>query len=325
VKRKNARRNATRKTRKFYWNQGTIGGFKKSVEYFQQAIARDQRYALAYAGLADASLSLGSFYVEALSDGKAAALKAIDLDPTLPEAHVALGHVKLWLDWDWSAAEREFADGIARNPGSAFARGQNAMYLAAMGRVDAAIAEAKRAQELDALSSNVNADLGWCLLYGDRVAEAIGQFRTALELDASSTSAHWGLGAALTRQRSYGEAIDELKRALTLSEGSPVLMGQLGLAYGLNGARGDATRMLDDLTALAGREYVPASAFALVHLGLGHKADALQWLERAYNEHDYALVFLNVAPWFQSLRGDAQFVRLAARMRLPAARATSPQ
>jgi len=302
---------------RFYWNQGTIGGFRKSIEYFQQATTKDSGYARAYAGLADSYLSLGSFYVEGLSEGKAAALKAIELDSTLAEAHVALGHVKLWLDWDWKSAEREFTQGISLNPSSALAHDQNAMYLAAMGRVDDAIAEAKRAQERDALSSIVNTDLGWCLLYANRVADAIAQFHATLELDANSVSAHWGLGVALIGQRMYVDAIDELKRALALSEGSPVLMGQLGLAYGLSGARADAVQMLAQLNALAARQYVPSSSTALVQLGLGRKADALQILDRAYDEHDFALVFLRVAPWFESLRGDSVFTRLAERMQLP--------
>jgi Flp pilus assembly protein TadD, contains TPR repeats len=145
---------------RFYWNQGTVAGLKQSIEYLQQAITTDPKYALAYAGLADSYLSLGSFWVEAISESKAAALKAIELDPTLAEAHVALGHIRLWLDWEWQAAELEFKQGIALNPNSALAHDQYAMYLAAMGRLDGAVSEARRAQTLDALSPIVNTDLG---------------------------------------------------------------------------------------------------------------------------------------------------------------------
>jgi TolB-like protein/Tfp pilus assembly protein PilF/tRNA A-37 threonylcarbamoyl transferase component Bud32 len=302
---------------RFYWNQGTISGYKKSIEYLQNAIAKDPKYALAYAGLADSSLSLGSFYVEALADAKAAAVKAIELDPSLAEAHVALGHINFLLDWQWPAAEREFRQGIALDANSALAHDQYAAFLAAMRRFDEAIAEAKRAQELDALSPIINTDLGWCLLYAGRVAEAIAQFQTAVELDGRYVPARWGLGAALVEQRRYNDAITELKQAVALSEGSPVLMGQLGRAYGLSGAAADANGVLAQLTALAGREYVPSSAVALVHLGLGRNANALDLLDRAYDEHDFALVHLRVAPWFQSLRGDARYAQLAARMQLP--------
>ncbi len=303
---------------RFYWNQGTIAGYKKSIDYLQQAIAQDPKYALAYAGLADSYLFLGSFYVEAISEAKAAALRSIELDPSLAEAHVALGHIRFWLDWDWPAAEREFAQGISLNPNSALAHNQYATYLAAMGRVDAAIDEVNRAQALDALSPIVNANLGWCLLYAGRTPEALAQFRTTLEIDPNAAAAHWGLGAALTAAHQYGAAITELDKAMQLSDGSPVLLGHLGMAYGLNREADRAAAARDKLEALAGREYVPSSALALVQVGLGHAGDALDLLSQAYDEHDFSLVFLRVAPWFNPLRGDARFEQLAARMQLPA-------
>jgi serine/threonine protein kinase/Flp pilus assembly protein TadD len=301
---------------RFYWNQGTIGGYKKSIEYLQEAIAKDPRYALAYAGLADSYLFLGSFYVEAISEAKTAAVKANELDPTLSEAHVALGNIRLWLDWDWAAAEKEFIQGIALNGGSALAHNQYATYLAVMGRTADAIREATHARELDALSPIVNTDLGWCLLYGGRVEDAVAQFRTAIGVDANSASAHWGLGASLTGTRDFAGAIAELKQALALSEGSPVLMGQLGMVYGLSGQAGEASKILAELNALSAREYVPSSAPALVSTGLGRNAEALALLDKAYDEHDFALVFLRVAPWFQPLRSDARFVQLVQRMQV---------
>ena len=303
---------------RFYWNQRTIAGFKKSIEYLQQAIAKDPKYALAYAGLADSNLFLGSFWVEALSEAKIAALKALALDPTLAEAHVAMGHIKLWLDWDWPAADREFKQSIELNNGSALAHNQYGMYLAAMGQLDNAIAELKRAQSLDSLSPIINTDLGWCLLYAGRGQEALSQFRTTLELDPNYVSARWGLGSAYTQQRLYSEAIAELQPALKLSEGSSILMAHLGFAYGLSGARAEATRTLTELKALAGREYVPSSAVALVEAGLGNQTGALEWLDRAYEEHDFSLVFLQVTPWFDAFRGNPRFEQLVRRMGLPA-------
>ena len=302
---------------RYSWNQGTIAGFKRAIDYFQQAIDKDPSYALAYAGLADSYLFLGSYYVESIPEAKAAALKAIELDRTLAEAHVALGHIKLWIDWDWPAAENEFKQGIALNPNSALAHNQYAMYLATMRRLDDAIAEVKKAQELDALSPIVNTDLGWYLLYADRTSEAVDQFRRTLDLDPNYVSARWGLGAAYAQRQSYDEAIEELKKAVMLSEGSPVPMGHLGFAYGLKRAAADARRTLADLNRLADRQYVPASSVALVYAGLGDKANALDWLERAYQEHDFAMVFLDVAPWFKSLRGEARYDQLRRRMQLP--------
>ena len=309
---------------RFYWNQGTIAGYKKSIDYLQQAIERDPKYALAYSGLADSNLFLGSFWVEPISEAKVAALKAIELDPMLSEAHVALGNIKLWLDWDWPAAEREFKQGIALNSGSALAHGQYGMFLAAMGRVNEAIDELKRAQSLDPLSPIINTDLGWCRLYADQTVEAIRQFRTTLELDPNYVSAHWGLGAAYTQQHQYGEAAQQLKLAQTLSEGSPLILGHLGFAYGLSGARKEAGQAVSELQALAAREYVPSSAMALVQTGMGNKGDALDWLDRAYQEHDFSLVFLQVAPWFDNLRGEARFDQLIRRMQLPSPSGARP-
>jgi len=301
---------------RFYWNQGTVAGLKQSIEYLQQAIDKDPKYALAYAGLADSYLSLGSFWVEAISEAKAAALKAIELDPTLAEAHVALGHIKLWLDWEWSAAEVEFKQGISLNPNSALAHNQYAMYLAAMGRLGEALAEARRAQSLDALSPIVNTELGWCLLYAARAAEAVEQFRRTVELDPKYAAAHWGLGAAYVQQHMFKEAVEELKRAVTLSEGSPLISGHLGLAYGLGGMQAEAKQTLADLRTLSNREYVPSTAIALVYVGLGDKVEALDWLNRAFDEHDFSLVFLDVAPWYDSLRIDPRYEQLRRRLQL---------
>ncbi len=157
---------------------------------------------------------LGSYWVEAITEAKAAAEQALELDPTLAEAHVALGQIKLWLDWDWPAARREFKQGIALNPASALAHNQYAMYLATVGRVSDAIAEVRRALELDPLSPIVNSDLGWYLLFAGQHAEAIAQFRKTLEFDSNSVSAHRGSGIALSEAGQHDEAITELKRAL---------------------------------------------------------------------------------------------------------------
>jgi len=302
---------------RFYWNQGTVAGLKQSIEYLQQAITKDPKYALAYAGLADSYLSLGSFWVEAISEAKSAALRAIELDPTLAEAHVALGHIRLWLDWEWAGAEIEFKQGIALNANSALAHDQYAMYLAAMGRLGEAISEARRAQTLDALSPIVNTDLGWCLLYAGRGSEAVDQFRRTLEIDPKYVSARWGLGASYAQQRAFKEAAAELKQAATLSEGSPLVLGHLGYAYGLGGMPSDARERLAELKTLSARQYVPSTAFALVYAGLGDKAQALDWLGRALDEHDFSLVFLDVAPWFETLRTEPGYEAVRRRLQLP--------
>ena len=179
---------------RFHWNKGTIARVPERDRILPAGDRQDPKYALAYAGLADSYLLLGSYWVESLTEAKAAAEQALQLDPSLGEAHVALGQIKLWLDWEWAAAEREFKQGISLNPSSALAHNQYAMYLATLGRTAEAIAQARRALDLDPLSSIVNSDLGWHLLFAGQHAEAIAQFRKTLEFDANSVSAHRGLG-----------------------------------------------------------------------------------------------------------------------------------
>jgi TolB-like protein/Flp pilus assembly protein TadD len=301
---------------RYHWNKGTIAGYKNAIEYFQQAIARDPKYALAYAGLADSYLMLGSYWVEALPEAKAAALEAIELDSSLSEAHVALGHIKLSLDWDWAAAEREFKQGIDLSPASALAHDQYAMYLGTMNRLPEGIAEARRALEIDPLSPIVNSDLGWLFLFSGQTGDAIAQFRRTLEFDANSVSAHRGLGVAESAEGRHADAIAELQRAVDLSEGSPVVLGQLGAAYAHMGNRAEADRTLKQLDAMAARQYVPSSAPAAIYVALGNTAQALDSLERAYDEHDFSIVQLRVAPWFQPLRNEPRFRQLLSRVGL---------
>jgi serine/threonine-protein kinase len=298
-------------------NTGTIAGYKNAIEHFQQAIQKDSKYALAYAGLADAYLQLGSYWVETITEARAAAEQALKLDPELAEARVSLGQIKLWLNWDWPAARREFERGITLNPASALAHNQYAMYLATLGRLSDAIGEVRRALEFDPLSPIVNGDLGWYLLFAGQHDEAIAQFRKTLDLDANSVAAHRGLGIALSEAGQHDAAIAGLKRALLLSENSPVVQAHLGAAFARQGARAAAEDVLKDLQARSAREYVPASAPAIVLAALGERGRALDALERAFEEHDFALVQIVVAPWFRPLRGEDRYDKLVARLGLP--------
>jgi serine/threonine-protein kinase len=301
---------------RYHWNKNTIASYKKAIEYFQQAIGKDPKYALAYAGLADSSLSLGSYWVEALTDAKAAALNALQIDAGLAEAHVALGNIKLYLDWDWPAADREFSQGIALNPNLALAHDQYGMYLAMMGRFPDATASVRRALDLDSLSPIVNSDLGWCFLFAGQRAEAIAQFRKTLEFDANLVSAHRGLGIALSEDGRHDEAIAELKQALALSENSPIVMGQLGAAHARRGNRAEAENVARNLQALSASQYVPSSALAVVHAALNDNARALDALEKALDEHDFSIVQIGAAPWFKGLRAEPRFVALLEKLKL---------
>jgi len=301
---------------RYNWNKGTIDGFKKAIEYFQQATNKDPNYGLAYAGLADSNLSLGSYWVEAISEAKTAALKALQIDDSLAEAHIAVGNIKLLLDWDWAGAEKEFNRAIQLAPNSALAHNQYGMYLAAMGRLDDAIATGQRALQLEPLSPIINADLGWYLLYAGKKDEAAEQFKKTLEIDQNYVSAHWGLGVAGEQRAMYPQAITELNKAYSLSQDSPLLLGHLGYAYGLSRDASAARKALEDLGKLSVRQYVPSVSIALIHTGLGESDKAFEALKRAYDEHDFSLVFLKVAPWFDRLRGDTRFRDLLRRMSL---------
>ena len=302
---------------RYHWNKGTIAGYKRAIEYYQQAITKDAKYALAYAGLADSYLSLGSYYVEAISDAKAAADQAIALDPSLAEAHIAAGHIKLWLDWDWPAAEREFTTGISLDANSALAHDQYAAYLATLGHTADAIAESKRAQALDPLSPIVNSHLGWLLLDAGQLDDATAQFRKTLEFDAESVSAHQGLGVAASLAGRHDEAIAELQKAYALSEQSPVVLGDLGAADARAGRKADADRALSDLNTLSAREYVPPSASAAIAAALGDRAKALQFLGKGFDEHDFSLAELRIAPAFASLRADPGFQAIVTKVGIP--------
>jgi eukaryotic-like serine/threonine-protein kinase len=302
---------------RFHWNKGTTAGYRNAIEYFQRAIQKDPKYALAYAGLADSYLLLGSTYVESLPEAKAAAENARQLDPNLAEAHVALGQIKLWLDWQWPAAEREFKEGIRLNPASALAHNQYAGYLATVGQLSEALAEADKALALDPLSVIVNTDRGWLLLFAERRADAIAQFRKTLDFDGNAVSARRGLGVALSLDGTHNEAIAELTRALAQSENSPVAMGDLGAAYARARRTADAGRVLQQLEGLADRQYVPSTSIAMVQAARGDRAGALDRLEKAFDEHDFSLAQLAIAPWFKDLRSDPRFQALVRKVGIP--------
>jgi len=301
---------------RYNWNKGTIEGFEKAIDYFQQATEKDPKYGLAYAGLADSNLSLGTYWVEAITEAKAAAMKALQIDDSLAEAHVAVGNIKLLLDWDWASADKEFKRAIQLAPGLALAHNQYGMYLAAMGRLDEAVAAVQRALELEPLSPIINSDLAWYLLYSGKYDRAAEQFKKTLEIDTSYVSAHWGLGITYRQLGMFKEAITELNKALELSGASPVISGHVGYTYASSGDAVAARKVLEELNQLSKRRYVSSVGVALIHTGLGDKDRAFEALQRAYDEHDFSLVFLKIAPWFQSLRTDKRFRDLLSRMSL---------
>jgi TolB-like protein/tetratricopeptide (TPR) repeat protein len=308
---------------RFFWNKRTANDLKKSIEYFEQAIAADPNYALAYAGIADAYVWLPGYTAGAPRDcypkAKAAATKALQLDDTLAEAHTTLA-LAIWLyDFDASQAIREFQRAIELNPNYAIAHQQYGNNtLSALGRFDDAIGEGKRAVELDPLSLVINTDMGSDYYYARRYDEAIAQLHKTLEMDPGFYIAHLVLGQVLDAKGARDAAIVECEKARALND-DPSVLGVLARAHGLSGNKMEAEKILDHLKKLSKERYVSAYSFALVYLGLGDKEEALRWLEQSYQDRAGSDIgFIRVDPLLDPLRGDPRFEALAEKI-VPAA------
>src|SRR2546425_671287 len=281
---------------RYFWNKRSEEGYRRAIQYFQQAIARDSEYAPAYAGLADAYALLGSMpnvelpRSEAMPRARAAAIKALALDEGLAEAHTSLAFVQMHFDWDWSAAEREFTRALQLNPGYPTAHHWYAFWLLAHGRAEAALQEVRAAQRLDPLSLIINTDVGEMLYYGRRHDEAIEQGRRALEIDSAFALAHRVLGFAYLAKRQFAAAIEELRTTARLSGGQLDLVAVLGLAYAEAGRRGEARKLLKTLERASQQRPDLSHPIALVLAGLGEKDEAFARLEQAYQAHDGSLI-----------------------------------
>ena len=307
---------------RFFWNKRTHEGLKQSLEYFQQAVELDPGYALAYAGLADSYAVLRDYGSltpqETYTRARAAALKALEIDDTLGEAHASLAIIRVRRDWDWVGAEQEFKRAIELYPGYTTAHHWYAIFLTVMGRLDEARGEIKRAQQLDPLSLVVKTASAWPVYVSARQYEqAIGELRTAIALDPNFAGAHNRLGRVFLLTGLYEEAIAELQKGVTLSRASSYMLADLGYAYAVVGRKAEAAKVLDELQELSRRRYVGPSHIALIYTGLAERDRALDWLEKAYKEHDTELVFLKVDPRFDPLRSDPRFQDLLRRMNFP--------
>src|SRR6266571_3467915 len=300
------------------WGRRAIEDLKKGVEYFQHAIAEDPNYSLAHAGIADCLVLLGLFGAdnprEIMPQARAAAMKAIKLDESLGEAYASLGQIKLIYDWDWSAARANFQQAVSLNPTYPTAHQWHGEYLVSMGLFDQGVVELKRARDLDPLSLIINTNLGLNFYFARRYDLAIEQLECALELEPNFFRAHLHLGMCYERKLMYREAIAELEKARSISENSWTLAG-LGHCHASFGARAEAEKFLDQLLELSRRQFVSCVTIAVVYAGFGNRVDqAMEWLERAYEERSGLLIWLKVWPIFDHLRSDARFVRLLRRI-----------
>src|SRR6266498_3205988 len=306
---------------RFYWNKRNADALRKSVEYFNQAIEKDPNFALAYAGLADAYCVFPTYSAasprESYPQAKAAAKKAMEIDDTLAEPHASLAWVLFLFDWNFAESDREFQRAIQLNPNYPTAHHwYGDANLRVTGRFDEAIAQEKRAQELDPLSLIINADLGTTYIYARRYDKAIEQLRKTIEMDPSFYYARWRLGTAYELKGSLHEAMTEYQNARALND-DPTVLALMGRAYAASGKRDEASRTLDQLKEIAKHRYVPAYAFALLYAGLGEKDQAFQWLERGYQDRAFDMPYLKVDPLIDSLRSDPRFEDLLRRVGLP--------
>ena len=307
---------------RYYWNKRSQEGLTKAIDYFQLAIEKDPNYALAYAGLADCYSIIGSAIVGTVPasgvapQARAAALKSLELDDTLAEAHTSLATVRFNYDWDWNAAASGFRRAVELNPSYATAYQRNSLYLMSMGRTSESIAEMNRAHDLDPLSISMNFSLGWRLYMAREYDQAIEQLRNTIDMDPAFVLPHLVLGQAYEQKKAYDQAIAELRRATELSLGSPPVLAALARTLAVSGRITEARNLLEQLQ-LSKRQYVSPFYVAIVYAGLGENERALDWLEKAYADRSNAIVFLKVDPQLDTLRSYPRFHELQRKLRLP--------
>jgi serine/threonine-protein kinase len=304
---------------RYYWNRTTAEDVKQAIEYFNQAIAEDPNYALAYAGLAQSYSMLAANYAhppDIIPLAKAYAQKAIELDDALDEAHYAIGLNAYLLDWNWPLAEREFKLTLELNPSRATARSSYGGLLRVMGQMDAAIAEIQRALESDPLSLRIRVNLGLSYYYNRQYEEALKQFRIALQMDPNAFIVYVNLGRCFTALGQFEASVAALNKAIELSRNDTWALVTLGQAYAAAGRQRDAERILAELLGMSDKVFVRPYEIALVYAGLGDDDRAIEWLYRAYQEHSPYLLAMKYEPLLDGLHRDERFQALLKQIGL---------
>jgi eukaryotic-like serine/threonine-protein kinase len=302
---------------RFYWNKRTADGLTQAAAYYKQAIEKDPAYALAYSGLAETYVLFPNYSVaapkEIMPQAKAAALKALELDDSIAEAHAALGTYLSGYGWDQSAAERELRRAIEIKPTYATAYHWLGIVLAFANRPDEAIAAARRAEELDPLSLIISADTAFDLILSHRYDEALAQAQKTLKLEPNFYYAHYLLGWSYLQKGMYAQAIAEARKSLELNPepyGKTILIAALAKS----GSRAEAIRLREELKSEVGRRYIPSYYLAVAHTALGEKDEAFAALEKDFAERSTAYSYIPVDPLFDDLRGDPRWLALMQRM-----------
>ncbi len=306
---------------RYFWNKRTADNLKVALAYFSQAIEEDPKYAQAYSGLADTYALLGDWQYavmtpkEALPKAKAAAVKALELDNALGEAHNSLAFCLDGFDWDLDSAGKEFRRAIELNPGYATAHHWYAWHLALLRRYDEAIGEMRKAESLDPLSLIINADLAELLALAHSYDESIQQSRKTIEMDPNFGLAHNHLGQAYLQKHMNDEAVAELQKAVQLSGDSPTCIANLARAYVASSKRSEAEKLLSDLKKRSNPSHSLASEIAVIYVALGDTGQAITWLKKGYEERFNPGVLLR--PGLDRLRSDPRFQDMVRRIGLP--------
>jgi len=306
---------------RYFWNKRTSDGLRVALAYFNQAVEEDPNYAPAHSGLADTYALLADWEYgvmapkEALPKAKAAAIRALELDSTLGEAHNSLAFCLDVFDWDLDAAGKEYRRALELNPSYATAHQWYASHLIVLGKNDEAIAEMRRAASLDPLSLIISADLADFLIIAHSYDESILVSRKAIELDPGFALAHDQLGQAYLQKHMHAEAVAELRKGVQLSGGSPAIIANLARAYVASGHRNEAVKLLAALKERSGAGDSHASEIAMISVALGDADQAMSWLERSYEERFNPSILRR--PGFDPLRSDPRFVDLLRRIGLP--------
>lgn len=304
---------------RFYWNQRTWDSLRRGIDFFNQAIDADPLYAPAYVGLAD-SYNLLGYYNErppeqAYPKAKAAALKALDIDDVIAEAHASLGYTRLFYDWDWAGAEQEFKKAIDLNPNYASAHQWLGWYYFSQWRLEEAVTAMRQAHQLDPLAPIINTHLALSLSQAGHHKEAVEQLKQTLELNPTFPLAYQILGSIYLRNGLAEMAIENFHRGVEMSEGK-LGLGRLGHAYAVSGMEKEAQKILDQLQATSRERYISPLDLALIYAGLGENEGAFAWLEQAFRDRTSDLIRMKLLPWPDSLRSDSRFIELLQRIGL---------
>src|SRR6516164_184102 len=306
---------------RFFLSDRHVEGLRKAIAYLQQANDKDPGYAQAYAGLADC-YALQGFYGflspnQSYPKAKAAAMKALQIDETVAEAHASLLNIKTDYDWDWLGAEREFKRAIELNPNYPPAYQWYGFDLLVLGRQGEAMAAMRRALDLDPVSRPVKVSQAWFFYLTRQYNKSIEQCLRTLELHPNFCVAHQMLGLTYDARGEFGQAIVELQKAKALSPGNLMTVAALGHVYAASGRGDEAQKMLDKLRLSSGESTPLPYYVAAIYVALDRNEEALRWLERAYQERSNWLIYLKLDPRFDRLRSERRFANLARRIGLP--------